>query len=91
MEGVRILGIDPGSRYMGHAIVEKIGHNRLSRLADVKLQIPASGYEFRTGSTLTRILQIFVTDVLYSAVLGKMTEEEKAAVLRRWNFSVTHS
>lgn len=29
MEGVRILGIDPGSRYMGHAIVEKIGHNRL--------------------------------------------------------------
>ena len=69
----------------------KIGHNHLSRLADVKLQIPASGYEFRTGSTLTRILQIFVTDVLYSAVLGKMTEEEKAAVLRRWNFSVTHS
>ena len=69
----------------------KIGHNHLSRLGDVKLQIPASGYEFRTGSTLTRILQIFVTDVLYSAVLGKMSEEEKAAVLRRWNFSVTHS
>lgn len=69
----------------------KIGHNHLSRLADVKLQIPASGYEFRTGSTLTRILQIFVTDVLYSAVLGKMSEEEKSNVLRRWNFSVTHS
>ena len=69
----------------------KIGHNHLSRLADVKLQIPASGYEYRTGSTLTRILQIFVTDVLYSAVLGKMSEEEKATVLRQWNFSVTHS
>ena len=69
----------------------KIGHNHLSRLADVKLQIPASGYEYRTGSTLTRILQIFVTDVLYSAVLGRMSEEEKASVLRRWNFSVTHS
>ncbi len=69
----------------------KIGHNHLSRLADVKLQIPASGYEFRTGSTLTRILQIFATDVLYSAVLGKMPEEEKTAVLRRWNFSVSHS
>ena len=69
----------------------KIGHNHLSRLADVKLQIPASGYEYRTGSTLTRILQIFVTDVLYSAVLGKMSEEDKATVLRRWNFSVTHS
>ncbi len=69
----------------------KIGHNHLSRLADVKLQIPASGYEFRTGSTLTRILQIFATDVLYSAVLGKMSEEEKTAVLRRWNFSVSHS
>ena len=69
----------------------KIGHNHLSRLADVKLQIPASGYEYRTGSTLTRILQIFVTDVLYSAVLGRMSEEEKATVLRQWNFSVTHS
>ncbi len=69
----------------------KIGHNHLSRLADVKLQIPASGYEFRTGSTLTRILQIFATDVLYSAVLGKMPEEEKTAVLRRWNFSVNHN
>ena len=69
----------------------KIGHNHLSRLADVKLQIPASGYEYRTGSTLTRILQIFVTDVLYSAVLGRMTEDEKATVLRRWNFAVTHS
>ncbi len=69
----------------------KIGHNHLSRLADVKLQIPSSGYEFRTGSTLTRILQIFATDVLYSAVLGKMPEEEKTAVLRRWNFSVSHN
>ena len=69
----------------------KIGHNHLSRLAEVKLQIPASGYEYRTGSTLTRILQIFVTDVLYSAVLGRMSEEEKATVLRQWNFSVTHS
>ncbi|MGP1507940.1 MAG: MurR/RpiR family transcriptional regulator [Sphaerochaeta sp.] len=69
----------------------KIGHNHLSRLADVKLQIPASGYEFRTGSTLTRILQIFATDVLYSAVLGKMSEEEKTSVLRRWNVSVAHS
>ncbi|MCF0261365.1 MAG: MurR/RpiR family transcriptional regulator [Sphaerochaetaceae bacterium] len=69
----------------------KIGHNHLSRLADIKLQIPASGYEFRTGSTLTRILQIFVTDVLYSACLGKMSEDEKASVLRRWNFSVNHS
>lgn len=69
----------------------KIGNNHLSRLADVKLQIPASGYEFRTGSTLTRILQIFVTDVLYSAVLGKMSEEEKSNVLRRWNFSVKHA
>lgn len=28
-QGIRILGIDPGSRFMGHAIVEKIGHNRL--------------------------------------------------------------
>ena len=28
-EGVRILGIDPGSRYMGHAIIDKIGHNTL--------------------------------------------------------------
>lgn len=28
-QGIRILGIDPGSRYMGHAIIEKIGHNRL--------------------------------------------------------------
>ncbi len=26
---VRILGIDPGSRYMGHAIIDKIGHNTL--------------------------------------------------------------
>lgn len=69
----------------------KIGHNHLSRLADVKLQIPSSGYEFRTGSTLSRILQIFATDVLYSAVLGKMPEEEKTAVLRRWNFSVSHN
>lgn len=69
----------------------KIGHNHLSRLSDVKLQIPASGYEFRTGSTLARILQIFVTDVLYSAVLGKMTEDEKTEVLSRWNFSFRHS
>ncbi|MCF0238329.1 MAG: SIS domain-containing protein, partial [Sphaerochaetaceae bacterium] len=69
----------------------KIGHNHLSRLADIKIQIPASGYEFRTGSTLSRISQIFVTDVLYSAVLGKMTEDEKANVLRKWNFSMTHN
>ncbi len=28
-DGIRILGIDPGSRYMGHAVIEKFGHNSL--------------------------------------------------------------
>lgn len=69
----------------------KIGHNPLARLGDVNIQIPASGYEFRIGSTLSRISQIFVTDVLYSAILGKLSEEDKAKNLRIWNKGVSHT
>ena len=28
-DGIRILGIDPGSRYLGHAVIDKIDHNTL--------------------------------------------------------------
>lgn len=57
--------------------LSSIKNNRLSRMADVKLQVPACESEYRHGATLSRLNQLVVIDIIYSALIGKMTEREK--------------
>lgn len=64
--------------------ITKIGHNHLTKLSDIKLQVPACGYEDQVGSTLNRILMIAVSDILYSAVRGLLSPEERRKVRELW-------
>lgn len=61
------------------------GRNTIFKLSDVRLQVPVSETEYRQGATLSRLNQLVVIDILYSAMLGRMDEEEKKAIRRSWD------
>jgi len=68
--------------------ISKIGGNSLSKLSDINLGVPTCESLYRQGATLSRINQMVVVDILFSALLLK---DKKAVEKARqtWN-SISH-
>lgn len=49
--------------------ITRMGGNSLSRMADIVLQVPDTEPLYRAGATLSRINQLIVVDILYSALI----------------------
>lgn len=54
-----------------------IKNNKLAKLSDVKLQVPASENEYRHGATLSRLNQLVVIDIIYSILISQMSDKER--------------
>ncbi len=68
--------------------ISKIGGNSLSKVSDINLGVPTCESLYRQGATLSRINQMVVVDILFSALLLK---GENAVIKARetWN-SISH-
>jgi DNA-binding MurR/RpiR family transcriptional regulator len=68
--------------------ISKIGGNSLSKIADINLAVPNCESLYRQGATLSRINQMVVVDILFSALLLKdRNAVEKAR--QTWN-AISH-
>lgn len=68
--------------------ISKIGGNSLSKISDINLGVPTCESLYRQGATLSRINQMVVVDILFSALLLKDSKAvEKAR--QTWN-SISH-
>lgn len=68
--------------------ISKIGGNSLSKIADINLGVPNCESLYRQGATLSRINQMVVVDILFSALLLKDKNAAKKA-RETWH-SISH-
>ncbi len=68
--------------------VTRIGTNSLSKLADVVLHVPDTEALYRQGATLSRINQMVVVDILYSALVSR--RKDAATRIRQTWQAVAH-
>lgn len=68
--------------------VTRIGTNSLAKLADIVLNVPDTEALYRQGATLSRINQMVVVDILYSALVTR--RKDAAARIRQTWQAVAH-
>lgn len=68
--------------------ITRIGTNSLSKLADIVLHVPDTEALYRQGATLSRINQMVVVDILYSALVSR--RKDAAARIRQTWQAVAH-
>ncbi|MFA6689552.1 MAG: MurR/RpiR family transcriptional regulator [Sphaerochaetaceae bacterium] len=57
--------------------ITRIGANSLSKLADIVLLVPDTEALYRQGATLSRINQMVIVDILYSALVPRRKDAAK--------------